>query len=129
MLLTSVPGSSRWFLGGVVAYSNGLKESLLGVPLGLIQDNGAVSRGVADEMARGAVRLTGSDISLAVTGIAGPEGGTADKPVGTVWMALRTASGTATWKEVFTGDRDGVRRQASRYILERLRQYLEGERS
>jgi len=129
MLLSSVPGSSRWFLGGVVAYSNGLKESLLGVPHGLIRDDGAVSRAVADEMARGAVRLTGSDISLAVTGIAGPEGGTADKPVGTVWMALRTASGTATWEEVFSGDRDGVRRQASRYILERLSQYLEGERS
>ena len=70
---------------------------------------------------------SGSDISLAVTGIAGPDGGTGDKPVGTVWMALRSGSSTNTWCRVFPGDREEVRRQASVYLLERLMEHLSEE--
>lgn len=108
--LTAIPGSSAVVLGGIVAYANSVKTALLGVPAPVIAEHGAVSAQVAAAMADGARTALGADIAVAVTGVAGPGGGTADKPVGLVWFGLATASGTITRSERFDGDRDAVRR-------------------
>jgi len=105
--LVSVPGSSRAFLGAVVAYANAPKQHLLGVPGELIAQHGAVSGEVAAAMAEGARRLFGSTIALGMTGIAGPAGGTAERPVGTVFIALATPEGTRTQRFLFPGSRRG----------------------
>lgn len=123
-LLTSAAGASDWFEGGVIAYSNRLKTDLLNVPETVIEGCGAVSREAAAAMAAGVMALTGTDLALAVTGIAGPGGGTGDKPVGTVCMALRGEDGCRTWKELFTGDRQEVRSTAVTFLLEELLLYL-----
>jgi nicotinamide-nucleotide amidase len=113
-LLTRIPGSSRYFLGGVVAYANAVKTALLGVPAELIAAQGAVSAEVARAMAEGVRQRLGADLGLAFTGIAGPDGGTADKPVGLVHWALATATGTQAAQRVFgVGDRNSVRRRAA----------------
>ena len=113
---TDLPGSSRWFRGGVVTYTNELKSALLGVGSGTLAAHGAVSEAVVREMAMGAIERLGGDLAVAVSGIAGPDGGTPDKPVGTVWFAWaeRTASGCAVRaaRHHFTGDREQVRWQA-----------------
>lgn len=109
---TSLAGSSAWFERGVVSYSNEAKAELLGVPKGLIALHGAVSGEVAEHMARGLLAHAPIDWALSVTGIAGPSGGSADKPVGTVWLALVHAGRPATvWRENFAGNRDAVRMQ------------------
>lgn len=87
--LTSLPGASKYFLGSLVAYSNQLKNSFLNIPMSLIEEKGAVSSEVAEKMAEEILQMSGSDISLSVTGIAGPDGGTSDKPVGTVFFAVK----------------------------------------
>jgi nicotinamide-nucleotide amidase len=112
---TDLPGSSRWFVGGVVAYANAAKSRLLGVDEGLLQAHGAVSEAVVRQMAHGALERLGGDLSVAVSGIAGPDGGTPDKPVGTVWFAwgARRPGGVPevdTHCERLPGDRDAVRR-------------------
>ena len=113
--LTDVPGSSSCFAYGIVSYSNGAKESMLRVQNQTLTDNGAVSEPVVKEMAEGALQLSGADISIAVSGVAGPEGGTEEKPVGTVWFAwsVRGPRGFTTDTDLqrFDGDRDGVRAQ------------------
>jgi len=119
-VLTDVPGSSQWFEGGVVTYSNGLKTSLLGVERGLIEAHGAVSEPVVRAMADGARSRLGVDVTVAVSGIAGPDGGTADKPVGTVWFAWATPLGTHAERRQLGGDRETVRRHTVAYALERL---------
>jgi nicotinamide-nucleotide amidase len=119
--LVNVPGISRWLLEGVVAYSNASKVRTLGVPEDLIGRHGAVSEEVARAMAEGIRRRSGADFALGVTGIAGPEGGTAEKPVGTVWTALADAAATQAAREVFTGDRALVRERAANYALNMLR--------
>lgn len=88
--LTDLPGSSAWFDRGFVTYSNQAKTDLLGVPFTIIQEEGAVSQSVAQAMAQGALNRSAADIAIAVTGIAGPDGGSLEKPVGTVWLALAT---------------------------------------
>jgi len=126
--ITDIAGSSAVFGYGVVSYSNGAKESLLGVASQTIEDNGAVSRPVVEAMARGALGLSGADIAVAVSGIAGPDGGTPEKPVGTVWFAwaVRDPRGvtTETSCEHFTGDRELVREltvaHALQGVLERI---------
>ena len=112
-LLTDIPGSSTWFTGGLVSYSNASKTALLGVPADLIQARGAVSGPVVEAMATGARAAAGADYALAVSGIAGPGGGSPEKPVGTVWLAW-AGPGTAVRSIEchFGGDRDAVRRQA-----------------
>lgn len=119
---TDVPGSSGWFRGGAVAYHNDLKVGLLDVNPATLEREGAVSEAVVREMAAGALERLGGDVAVAVSGIAGPDGGTADKPVGTVWFAWarREATGTVVRARVehFEGDRDAVRRQAVRGALE-----------
>lgn len=118
---TSVAGSSDWFERGFVTYSNEAKTDMLGVPAGLIRQHGAVSREVALAMAEGAVANSLATAAIAVTGIAGPTGGTPDKPVGTVWMAL-AVPGLATQAELLQlkGDRAAVRSQTVRHGLQAL---------
>ena len=114
--LTSVPGSSDAFLGGVVTYSNEAKRKILGVPPEILERHGAVSAECARAMAEGALRLYGTDLAVSVTGIAGPEGGSAEKPVGTVWFAVARVGGGGVQSSAFLrhlrGDRDGVRERA-----------------
>jgi nicotinamide-nucleotide amidase len=111
--LTDVPGSSLAFGYGIVSYSNRAKESMLGVHNATLDEHGAVSEQVVREMAEGALSLSGADIAIAVSGIAGPDGGTDDKPVGTVWFAWsrRGAHGIETDSDLqrFDGDRDRIR--------------------
>jgi nicotinamide-nucleotide amidase len=108
-LVTERGGSSDFFVGGAVTYANSAKEQLLGVPTALLEAHGAVSSQVARSMAEGALRVFGADISLALTGIAGPGGGTPDKPVGTVHYAIATREGTTDRQMVFPGSRMQVR--------------------
>lgn len=109
---TDLAGSSAWFERGIVSYSNQAKTELLGVPEALIARHGAVSAEVAEQMARGLLARAPVDWALSVTGIAGPSGGSPDKPVGTVWLALARAGGAArVWCEHFSGDRQAVRLQ------------------
>jgi PncC family amidohydrolase len=115
--ITDVPGSSSYFLGGVVAYSNFLKMSLLGVREETLREFGAVSGQVAEEMVRGVVGLSGADYGVAVTGIAGPEGGTPEKPVGTVWFGICTPTGIKTELKRFTGCRSEIKYKTSSYAL------------
>jgi nicotinamide-nucleotide amidase len=126
--ITDIPGSSAVFGYGIVSYSNGAKESILGVKNETIEEHGAVSEQVVEEMAEGALHLSGADIAVAVSGVAGPDGGTEDKPVGTVWFAWAVRDGadalTDTSCEHFSGDRDLVREltvaHALQGVLERI---------
>ena len=107
--ITSVAGSSEVFLGGVISYANEVKRDVLGVAAQVLDEHGAVSSETAAQMAEGARRLTKADVAVAVTGIAGPGGGSAEKPVGLVWFGLATADGVRTEKAIFPGDREKVR--------------------
>lgn len=124
-VLTDLPGSSAWFECGVVAYSYEAKEALLGVNPHTLEHAGAVSQETANEMVSGALARFGATVAVAVTGIAGPSGGTADKPVGTVWIAWKRRGGYAR-AEVFhfPGDREAVRRQTVARALEGIRKIL-----
>jgi nicotinamide-nucleotide amidase len=119
--LTRVPGSSTFFLGGAVCYSNELKTRLVGVPAALIEQHGAVSQPVARALGEGVRRRTGASIGLGITGIAGPGGGTPEKPVGLVFIALADARGTAVREFQFPGTRERVRFWASQMALEMVR--------
>lgn len=119
-VLTDVAGSSQWFDGGVVAYSNAAKTALLGVGNDLLAAHGAVSEEVVRAMAEGARSRFASELAVAVSGIAGPGGGTADKPVGTVHFAWAAPSGTTAARRIFAGGRESVRRQTVALALERL---------
>lgn len=111
--VTDIAGSSGWFDRGFVTYSNAAKTALLGIDPTLIENYGAVSEAVVRAMTAGALQASGVDLAVAVSGIAGPAGGTPDKPVGTVWFAWQSAGQEAvTRHEVFAGDRRAVRRQA-----------------
>ena len=123
-MLTSAAGASDWFVGGVTAYSGSLKISLLRVPEELLLEHGSVSRATAVAMASGIRNVSGSDLALSVTGIAGPGGGSEFKPVGMVFMALCHGQRISAWKEIFQGDRESVRKQASEYLLRKLIAYL-----
>ena len=113
---TDLPGSSHWFKGGLVAYDNDVKAGLLGVRSATLASEGAVSQATVREMAVGALDRLGGDIAVAVSGIAGPDGGSAGKPLGSVWFAWALRSDdrheVRTQLEVFPGDREAVRRQA-----------------
>lgn len=124
--LTDVPGSSRWVEGGYVVYSNAAKMRDLRVSMATLRRHGAVSEATVLAMARGALQATGADLAAAVSGIAGPDGGTADKPVGTVWFAMAARQGrrgSRATLRLFRGDRESIRRQsvavALQLILER----------
>lgn len=115
--ITAVPGSSAVYLGGVVSYANEVKSGVLGVKEETLSAVGAVSSETAAEMAAGARRLTGADIAVSVTGIAGPGGGTPEKPVGLVWFGIASNGGVRTEKALFSGDRARVREQAAVHAL------------
>jgi nicotinamide-nucleotide amidase len=119
--ITDVPGSSSYFLGGFLVYSNRLKSELLGVPESLLAEHGAVSEAVAEAMAQGARRRTRSAWSLAITGVAGPGGGTEAKPVGTVVIGVAGPRGCATHRFRFLGNRARVRALSAQYALDLLR--------
>jgi nicotinamide-nucleotide amidase len=120
--LTDVPGSSGCFGYGIVSYSNGAKESILGVSDRTLAEHGSVSEPVVREMAEGTLRLSGADISVAVSGVAGPDGGSDEKPVGTVWFAwsVRGPGGITTDTDLqrFAGNRDSIRMQTVIHGLE-----------
>ncbi len=123
--LTDVPGASRWFERGFVTYSNAAKEDLLGVDPGTLAAQGAVSEAVVREMALGAVAHSGAEVAMAVSGIAGPGGGTPDKPVGTVWLAWALpGGGTLAERACFPGDREAVRRAAVERALRGLMEHF-----
>ena len=115
--ITSVPGSSRWFSGGVISYSNQVKTTLLGIPETLLEEHGAVSRETVLAMASGVSKLLGSSAAIAISGIAGPEGGTSEKPVGTVWIAVGAGNRFESASYRFPGGRNEVRRAAVSHSL------------
>lgn len=119
--ITSIAGSSDVFLGGVVSYANDVKRRMLGVSADDLANYGAVSNAVVRQMAEGVSRVTRAECSVATSGIAGPGGGTKDKPVGTVWMAVHTPAGTHSWLEHFDGDRLEIINQATRAVLAKLK--------
>jgi nicotinamide-nucleotide amidase len=123
-LLTNVPGSSAYFLEGMIVYSNAAKIDLLSVPPKLIETHGAVSPETAKAMARGARKRARADIGLATTGIAGPSGGTPDKPVGLVYVALAWRGGVEVQENLFLGTRDRIKLQTARRALDALRLHL-----
>lgn len=124
--ITDVAGSSAYFWGGIVAYSYEVKAALLGVSWDTLNNKGAVSRETVIEMARGARNILKADIAVSVSGIAGPGGGTPDKPVGTVWVGLATPSGEEARHFVWDGDRVRNKYLSSEAALQFVLDYLEG---
>ena len=118
--ITAVPGSSQWFEYGFVTYANQAKQQLLGVEDQVLQHQGAVSQSVVEQMALGAINVSGADYAIAVSGIAGPDGGTAEKPVGTVWICWLTPTKNHSQQFRFTGDRRSIREQAIKISLQEL---------
>lgn len=124
--VTDLAGVSAVFFGGVVSYANEIKEKLLGVRHKTLEKYGAVSEQTAAEMATGAVRALGADFSVAVTGIAGPDGGSEEKPVGLVYIACANKNGNVkVTKNLFSGDRKAVRDQTTKTALQMLADFVE----
>jgi nicotinamide-nucleotide amidase len=122
--ITSVSGSSKIFLGGVISYSNDLKTSLLNVSKEVLEEKGAVSKEVAKKMAEGIRQLTGSDIGISITGIAGPDGGTRYKPVGLVFMHISAINYDKGIYQIFPGDRNTIKKRSVNFALNLIREYL-----
>lgn len=122
--ITDQPGSSNWFDCGFITYSNAAKIRLLGVESGTLRDSGAVSEPTVAQMARGAVQNSDATFACAVSGVAGPDGGSPEKPVGTVWIAWASPSGVSLQHFLFEGDRDEIRRrtvdEALRGLIDRI---------
>ncbi len=123
--LTDLAGSSDWFERGFVTYSNVSKSEMIEVPESVIGEYGAVSEAVANAMASGALRNSAADVSVAVTGVAGPAGGSADKPVGTVWIAVASGKHAIAKKYQFDGDREAIRTATMISAIELMLQHLE----
>ena len=124
--ITNIPGSSEYFERGVVTYSNAAKTELLGVPAALMDRRGAVSREVAEAMAQGIRQAARTDLGLSVTGIAGPDGGSKEKPVGLVYISLSSAHGVKTEEHKFLGNREQIRTKAAQMALDTVRRHLIG---
>lgn len=126
-VITDIAGSSAWFERGFVTYSNEAKSQMIGVKPATLEQHGAVSKPVVVEMAIGAIKAARADYAISISGIAGPDGGTASKPVGTVWFGFASAAGEGITRcECFSGDRENVRRQATAYALQTLwQQFLQ----
>lgn len=116
-LVTDIPGSSAWFVGGVVSYSNAAKCHILGVPQTVLDSVGAVSRETVVAMAKGARGVFAADMAVAISGIAGPDGGSAEKPVGTVWLAWDGPTGVMSEVYSFDGGRLDIKKAAARTAL------------
>lgn len=123
--LTSVPGSTAYFLGGIIAYANEVKIRLLNVAADVLAEQGAVSEAVAQSMAEGVRIALNADVGVGITGVAGPDGGTPDKPVGLVWIGLADRQRCQARAYRFTGDRAAVRQAAAQAALEQLADRLE----
>ncbi len=124
-VITDIAGSSAWFERGFVTYSNEAKSQMIGVKAETLAAHGAVSEPVVVEMAIGALKAARADYAISVSGIAGPDGGSESKPVGTVWFGFASVSGQGiTRRECFNGDREAVRRQATAYALQTLWQHF-----
>ena len=125
--ITDIAGSSAWFERGFVIYSNDAKSQMIGFSEATLREYGAVSEPVVVEMAIGALRAARADYAISVSGVAGPDGGSVEKPVGTVWFGVASVSGQGvTRRECFAGDREAVRRQATAYALNLLwQQFLQ----
>lgn len=123
---TSVPGSSNWFRGGIIAYDNDVKIRILGVPERILAEKGAVSPETVENMAKGAAELIVTDLAVAVSGIAGPGGGTKEKPAGLVYIGLYLDGRSFSFRHLFEGDRDQVRNAtvaaALRHLVDHLHQ-------
>jgi len=126
-MLTAVPGSSEWYAGGVISYANSVKEGLLGVSAQDLEQHGAVSEPVVRAMAFGVCRAVGAGAGMAVSGVAGPGGGTVEKPVGTVWIGWCVNGEVCSRKFLFSGNRDEVRLQAARAAMAGLLECLKKE--
>ena len=126
-LITSVPGSSAYYMGGVISYSNQAKCDLLGVAPDTLEKYGAVSEQTAKEMAAGVKERFKSDIGLSVTGIAGPDGGSIEKPVGTVFMGFVFEGEPRSIRYLFKGNRSGIKQQTAETALENIKRYLNGD--
>lgn len=126
-VITDVAGSSAWFERGFVTYSNEAKAQMIGVKPTTLEAHGAVSEPVVVEMAIGAIKAARAAYAISISGIAGPDGGSAEKPVGTVWFGFASAAGEGITRcECFAGDRESVRRQATAYALKTLwQQFLQ----
>lgn len=122
--ITAVPGSSQWFEYGFVTYANQAKQKLLGVEDQVLQHQGAVSQSVVEQMALGAINASGADYAIAVSGIAGPDGGTADKPVGTVWICWVGPNQNLSQRFQLAGDRLAIREQAIKISLQELLHHI-----
>lgn len=122
--LTNAPGSSSYFQGSVVAYSDGIKTGILQVPLRTMEKFGAVSRETAGAMAKGVRKISGADLGLAITGIAGPGGGSEGKPVGLVYTALAVNNDISIEEHHFSGKRETIKLKASQTALDMVRRYL-----
>lgn len=126
--LTDIAGSSQCFGYGVVSYANGAKESILGVDPKTLHEHGAVSEAVVREMAEGAINLSGADFAVAISGVAGPDGGSEEKPVGTLWLGWATRHGTdvklSADKHLLSGDRESIRAQSVILALQGIRERL-----
>ncbi|MBQ6339869.1 MAG: nicotinamide-nucleotide amidohydrolase family protein [Kiritimatiellae bacterium] len=118
--ITGVSGSSAVFWGGVISYDNSVKRDVLGVPENVLATNGAVSPECAAAMAKGARRLLKTDLAVSLTGVAGPGGGSAEKPVGLVWFGLSSSAGVIVEKKIFPGDRSAVRAAAIEHAIQLL---------
>ncbi|MBW2107713.1 MAG: CinA family protein [Deltaproteobacteria bacterium] len=127
--LTNVSGSSAYFEMGLITYSNRSKTAMLGVSADLIRSDGAVSEACVRAMASGVRVLAGTDLGLAVSGIAGPTGGTVEKPVGTVHLALASPEGVQAWRFLFQGDRESIKGRASDEALARVRDYCRSQKN
>ena len=123
---TDVAGSSAWLERGFVTYSNAAKTEMLGVDAQLIAQHGAVSEAVARAMAQGALQHSAAQVALAITGVAGPGGGSADKPVGTVWFAFAGPWGVRSGMQRFAGDRAAVRQSATLHALHQMQRHCIG---
>lgn len=126
-LITSIPGSSAYYLGSVTSYANSVKENVLGVSPDIIRQHGAVSSECAAAMAEGVRKLTGSDFAISTTGIAGPDGGSAEKPVGLVWIGVSSQNSTETYKIQYKGDRQRNIERFAAYALNILRKKIDNE--
>jgi PncC family amidohydrolase len=126
--ITNVPGSSDYFDRGIVTYSNQAKSQILGVPEEVIAKHGAVSSQVAEAMAKGAVKISGADVGIGITGIAGPTGGTPEKPVGLVYVSLANKQKAWVEKFLFGDDRQIIRERSSYAALNMIRLHLSGKK-
>ncbi len=125
--IVSIPGSSKYFMGSAVVYSNDAKESILGVKHETLLKHGAVSKETAEEMAIGSLKKYDSKVAASVTGIAGPDGGTPEKPVGTIWMAVTDGKNTIAKKNIFQGERNDIRRKSTDTLIDLICQFIEDE--